>query len=87
SSLTNTIATTEKTASVLLHQFPEVEKVVTKIGSGEIPTDPMPVEAADMMVILKDKKTWTSAKTFDELAEKMSKALEEVPGVATGFQF
>ncbi|MDE3125768.1 MAG: CusA/CzcA family heavy metal efflux RND transporter, partial [Bacteroidota bacterium] len=87
SSLTNTIATTEKTASVLLHQFPEVEKVVTKIGSGEIPTDPMPVEAADMMVILKDKKTWKSAKTFDELAEKMSKALEAVPGVATGFQF
>ncbi|WP_298412388.1 efflux RND transporter permease subunit, partial [Hydrotalea sp.] len=37
--------------------------------------------------ILKDKKTWTSAKTFDELAEKMSKALEEVPGVSTGFQF
>jgi len=87
SSLTNTIATTEKTASVLLHQFPEVEKVVTKIGSGEIPTDPMPVEAADMMVILKDKSKWTSAHSFDELAEKMSKALEQVPGVATGFQF
>ena len=47
-------------------------KVVTKTGSGEIPTDPMPIEASDMMVILKDKQHWTSAKSFDELAEKMS---------------
>lgn len=87
SSLTNTIQTTKKAAGLLKEKFPEVEKVVTKIGAGEIPTDPMPLEAADMMVILKDKKKWTSAKTFDELAEKMSKTLQEVPGVATGFQF
>jgi len=87
SSLSNTIATTQKSAGVLLHEFPEVEKVVTKIGSGEIPTDPMPMEAADMMVILKPKKEWQSAKTFPELANKMSRALEEVPGITTGFQF
>ena len=87
SSLTNTIQTTQKTAGLLKSRFPEVEKVVTKIGSGEIPTDPMPVEAADMMVILKPKKQWTSAKTFPELANKMSETLQEVPGVATGFQF
>ena len=87
SSISNTVQTTQKTASVLLENFPEVQKIVTKIGAGEIPTDPMPFEAADMMVILKDKKEWKNAKTFDELAEKMSKALEQVPGVATGFQF
>lgn len=87
SSLTNTINTTQQTAKVLLDKFPEVQKIVTKIGSGEIPTDPMPLEAADMMVILKDKKEWTSAESFPELANKMSEALQEVPGVATGFQF
>ncbi|MFM2361822.1 MAG: hypothetical protein RLZZ316_724 [Bacteroidota bacterium] len=87
SSLTTTVEATQKTANVLLQKFPEVEKVVTKIGSGEIPTDPMPIEAADMMVILKDKKEWTSAKSFDELANKMSMALQQVPGVSTGFQF
>lgn len=87
SSLTTSIEYTQQAAHVLLTQFPEVQKVVTKIGSGEIPTDPMPVEAADMMVILKPKSEWTSAKTFDELAEKMSKALETVPGITTGFQF
>jgi cobalt-zinc-cadmium resistance protein CzcA len=61
--------------------------VVSKIGSGEVPTDPMPIDAADMMIILKDKSEWTSAKTFDELAEKMTKELEGIPGVTFGFQY
>ena len=68
SNLTTTIANTQKAAHILKSRFPEVEKVVTKIGSGEVPTDPMPMEASDMMVILKPKAQWTSAKTFDELA-------------------
>ena len=75
SSLNTTIQSTQQAAHILLQKFPEVQKVVTKIGSGEIPTDPMPMEASDMMVILKPKKEWTSAKSFDELAEKMSKAV------------
>ena len=87
SSLETTIENTQKTAHILKTRFPEVEKVVTKIGSGEVPTDPMPMEASDMMVILKDKSEWTSAKTFNELAEKMTKELAEVPGVTVGFQF
>ncbi|MGF1924729.1 MAG: CusA/CzcA family heavy metal efflux RND transporter, partial [Bacteroidia bacterium] len=87
SSLSTTIESTQKTAHILKSRFPEVEKVVTKIGSGEVPTDPMPMEASDMMVILKDKSDWTSAKTFDELAEKMTTALQDVPGVTVGFQY
>ncbi|TKK71634.1 CusA/CzcA family heavy metal efflux RND transporter [Ilyomonas limi] len=87
SSITTTIQSTQQAARILLQQFPEVQKVVTKIGSGEIPTDPMPMEASDMMVVLNPKKEWTSAKSFDELAEKMSTSLEEVPGITTGFQF
>ncbi len=87
SSLTQTIQSTQQASHILLQRFPEVEKVVTKIGSGEIPTDPMPMDASDMMVVLKPKKQWTSAKSFDELAEKMSKALDDVPGITAGFQF
>jgi heavy metal efflux system protein len=87
SNLSNTIQATQQASAILLKRFPEVEKVVTKIGSAEIPTDPMPFEAADMMVILKDKKEWTSASSFSELSSKMSKALEEVPGITVGFQF
>ena len=87
SNLTTTIENTQKAAHVLLTQFPEVEKVVTKIGSGEVPTDPMPMEASDMMVILKNKDEWTSAKTFNELSEKMSTALQVIPGITAGFQY
>lgn len=87
SNLQTTIDYTQKAAHVLIRDYPEVEKVVTKIGSGEVPTDPMPMEASDMMVILKDKKEWTSAKTFPELAEKMSKSLKAIPGISTGFQY
>jgi heavy metal efflux system protein len=76
-----------KGSKILLEKFPEVEKVVGKTGSSEVPTDPMPIDASDMMVILKDKSKWTSAKTFDELSEKMATALEDVPGVTFGFQY
>ncbi len=76
-----------KSAHILLKKFPEVEKVVGKTGSGEIPTDPMPMEASDMMIILKDKSEWTSADSWSELSEKMSKALEDIPGVTYSFQY
>jgi cobalt-zinc-cadmium resistance protein CzcA len=87
SSLQTTIDFTQKAANHLLENYPEVEKVITKIGSGEVPTDPMPIEASDMMVILKNKKEWTSAKTFNELSEKMSESLKNIPGITTGFQY
>ncbi len=87
SNIQTTVQETNKAAHILLTQFPEVEKVVTKIGSAEIPTEPMPMDAGDMIVVLKPKKAWTSAETFPELSEKMSKALEVLPGLTTGFQF
>lgn len=86
SSLSNTIKATTKGEKIILDNFPEVLQVVSKIGSGEIPTDPMPVEAADMMIILKDKKEWVSASSREELANKMAKALDVIPGVTFGFQ-
>jgi cobalt-zinc-cadmium resistance protein CzcA len=87
SNLNTTVEFTQKAAHILLTRFPEVEKVVTKIGSGEVPTDPMPMEASDMMVIMKPKKEWKNARTFDEMAEKMGKQLEDVPGITAGFQY
>ena len=87
SNLATTIESTQKAARILKKQFPEVKMVVTKIGSGEVPTDPMPMDASDMMVILKDKSEWTSAKTYNELSEKMSAALADVPGITAGFQY
>ena len=87
SNLNTTIERTQQAAHILRKRFPEIEKVVTKIGSGEVPTDPMPMEAADMMIIMKDKSTWKQATTFPEMAEKMQTALNDVPGITTGFQY
>jgi cobalt-zinc-cadmium resistance protein CzcA len=87
SSLQTSVKAVSEGSRILLSKFPEVEQVVGKTGSSEIPTDPMPIDASDMMVILKDKSQWTSAKTFDELTTKMSKELEAVPGVTFGFQY
>ncbi len=86
SSISQTIEAALRASKILTEKFPEVKEVIGKIGSGEIPTDPMPVEACDLMVILKDKSEWTSASTRDELAGKMSEALEAIPGVTYGFQ-
>ncbi|SDF71367.1 CusA/CzcA family heavy metal efflux RND transporter [Chitinophaga filiformis] len=87
SSLYETIDVAGKAADILLKQFPdEVKEVVGKIGSSEIPTDPMPVEACDLIIALKDRSEWTKAKNRDELADKMTEALEAIPGVSFGFQ-
>ncbi len=85
SSLSQEIETTTKAEKILKDRFPEVKMVVTKIGSAEIPTDPMPMEAGDMIIVLKDKKEWTSAKTKEELMLKMEEALQEIPGITTEF--
>jgi len=84
--LSETINATTKAAHEL-QKFPEVEKIVTRIGASEIPTDPMPVEMTDIIVNLKPKKEWTSADSYDELANKMSTAIGKVPGLTGGFQY
>ncbi len=87
SSLTYTVDAASKGAEVILREFPdEVKEIVGKIGSSEIPTDPMPIEACDLMIILKDRSEWKKASGREELVEKMSGALEDVPGVTFGFQ-
>ena len=84
-SLAQEIETTTKAEAMLLKNFPEVEQVVSKIGSAEIPTDPMPMEVADVMIILKPKSEWTSANNKEEMMAKMDKVLNDLPGVTTEF--
>ena len=77
-----------KSQQILLKKFPEIEKIVGKTGSSEIPTDPMPIDASDMMIILKPRKEWTSAKSYDELADKMTTELKKnLIGVTYSFQY
>ncbi len=86
SSLTQTVQVTHKAARILQERFPEVRSVVGKIGTTEIPLDPMPLEACDLMVMLKPRKEWTTAHTREALADTMQRALQEIPGVLFGFQ-
>lgn len=81
SSLTETIETTTKIENLVMQEFPEVEKIVSRIGVAEVPTDPMPMDLADVFVILKPKSEWVSASSKDELVEKMKKTVSQIPGV------
>ena len=80
-SLSQMVESCTKAEKLLKAQYPEVRQVVSRIGSAEIPTDPMPVERADIMVSLKPKAEWTSAKTTDELMERMEETLKTIPGL------
>jgi heavy metal efflux system protein len=66
--------------------FPEVIDVVSKIGTSEIPTDPMPIESADLIMVLKDKKDWVTANDKEALAEKMNEKMSAIPGVNLSFE-
>ena len=76
SSLSQSIEVSNEAEKVLKDKFPEIKHVVAKIGTAEVPTDPMAVEDADVMIVMKPFKEWTSAKTRPEMVEKMKAALE-----------
>ncbi len=85
SSLSESIATATKVESLLKETYPEVIHVVSKIGTAEIPTDPMAMEDMDIMIILKDKSEWTSAQSREELVDKMKETLDDILGVFVEF--
>ena len=85
-SLSNTVEMVQKANKILLSNFPEIKHAVCKIGAGEIPTDPTPMETGDYIITLKPKKEWTTAKTREELVEKMEEKLVTLAGVKFEFQ-
>ncbi|GAA4336803.1 CusA/CzcA family heavy metal efflux RND transporter [Flaviaesturariibacter amylovorans] len=80
SSLSQSIETSMQ-ASRIIRSFPEVKDVVGKTGSAEVPTDPMPPEASDLIIVLKDIDEWKTTKDYDELGKLMEEKLEDIPGV------
>jgi cobalt-zinc-cadmium resistance protein CzcA len=84
-SLSNTIETTTQIEKILLDNFPEVDQVVSRIGAAEVPTDPMSMEDSDVIITLKPKSEWVSAKSKNELAEKFKEALAVIPGMELEF--
>ena len=87
SSLSKSVETTQNAARIILDNFPEVKEVVGKIGSSEIPIDPMAIEAMDLIIVLKPRSEWVSASSREEIADKISDRLREnTTGVTYGFQ-
>jgi cobalt-zinc-cadmium resistance protein CzcA len=80
-SLTRTTELTTMMEKILIEKFPEVDKIVSRIGAAEVPTDPMSMEEIDMIIKLKPKKDWVSAKNKEELAAKFKEALSVIPNV------
>ncbi|ASV31592.1 MULTISPECIES: CusA/CzcA family heavy metal efflux RND transporter [Flavobacteriaceae] len=87
SSINQMLDVSQKAQTILLNEYPdEVTQVVNKIGSGEIPTDPMPIEAGDMMVILTPKDQWTAAEDREGLIAEMQESLSVIPNATFSFQ-
>ena len=81
SSLSQMVKTTTEYEKILKAKFPEIKTIVSKIGSGEIPTDPMPIESGDLIIVLKDKSEWTGDyDNWEDLANAMKEEMEAIPG-------
>lgn len=80
SSLSQSIETSMQ-ASRIIKTFPEVKEVIGRTGSAEVPTDPMPPEASDLIIVLKDKKEWATTQDYKELVSMIEHRLEAIPGV------
>ena len=85
SSLSHSIDISLQAEKKLKEQFPEIKHVVAKIGTAEVPTDPMAVEDADVMIVMKPFSEWTSAKSRAEMVEKMKECLSSIKGAEFNF--
>ncbi|MFI5222424.1 MAG: CusA/CzcA family heavy metal efflux RND transporter, partial [Bacteroidia bacterium] len=86
-SLSQSLYIAKKIEKTLLDSFPnEIKKCVSKIGTSEIPTDPMPFEAFDEIVTLKDRDQWKRASTKEELDVLLERTLSNFPGIIFSIQ-
>ncbi|WP_405251189.1 CusA/CzcA family heavy metal efflux RND transporter [Dokdonia sp. Asnod3-C12] len=78
SSLTESIEVSKKIETILLESFPEIKTVTARIGVADIPTDPMPMDIADMYIILnKDMDEWTTVSTKEGLIDAIRDKLDD----------
>lgn len=85
SSLSKSIEVSLEAEKRLKERFPEIKHVVAKIGTAEVPTDPMAVEDADVMIVMKPFNEWTSASSRAEMVEKMKACLDSIKGAEFNF--
>ncbi|MEN7548587.1 CusA/CzcA family heavy metal efflux RND transporter [Rapidithrix thailandica] len=81
SSLSEAIQTTTKIEKLLLNKFPEIDQIVSRIGVSEVPTDPMPMDIADVIATLKPQEEWVTTNDKEELIRMMKETVSNIPGV------
>lgn len=80
-SLTQSLLMQEKADALIKDRFPEVEDVFSRIGTGEVATDPMGVNVSDTYIMLKPRDEWPEKKTYEELVREIIPHLElSLPG-------
>lgn len=62
-------------------EFPEVKEIMSKIGTAEVATDPMPPNVADNFIMLKPRSEWPDPnRSKADLVAAIEKRVEQVPG-------
>lgn len=87
-SLSQSIETSIKIEQKLLAEFPdEIEHVVGKIGTSEIPVDPVPMESTDIIISTKPKDQWKRVHSKEQLIEQINAVYSEFfPGTLPSMQ-
>ncbi len=75
----------ELEAERVLRSFPEITTVVSKTGRADIASDPMGLEVSDVIANLRPRSEWKTARTHEELVEKIRTRLERIPGMSYSF--
>ena len=85
-SLTEVIKTSTRLEQIVLENFPdEIESVQSRIGVADLPMDPMPIDIADIFVILNPQEEWTKADSKEELIDKVKEKVSVLAGI--NFEF
>tara|TARA_R110000744_G_scaffold125730_6_gene231579 strand:- start:65043 stop:68198 length:3156 start_codon:yes stop_codon:yes gene_type:complete len=64
-----------------IREFPQVERIVSKIGTADVATDPMPPSVADTFILLRPREEWPDPRLpREELVNQLSAAVHELPG-------
>ena len=82
--LTESIKVGEEIASTI-RRFPEITGVVTKLGRPDVATEAMGIYESDSYLQLAPRNQWRCCRSKQELVEKLSQALDKIPGVTYTF--
>ncbi len=68
-----------------LKRFPELETIVSRTGQTGVAIEARGVDKTGYVGALKPRAQWTSARSREELTEKMRDSLADIPGIAFSF--